>query len=41
MPVTEVDGRQIGEGKRGQMVKRLQGLYMELVQHESAQGPKI
>ena len=41
VPVTEVDGRQIGEGKRGQMVKRLQGLYMELVQHESAQGPKI
>jgi branched-chain amino acid aminotransferase len=40
VPVTEVDGRSIGEGNRGPMVKHLQGLYMELVKRESAKGPK-
>ncbi|HEV2111705.1 MAG TPA: aminotransferase class IV [Gammaproteobacteria bacterium] len=41
VPVTEVDGRKIGEGKCGPMVQRLQGLYMELVKRESAKGPKV
>ena len=41
VPVTEVDGRKIGEGKRGPMVQRLQGLYMELVKRESAKGPQV
>ncbi|MGE5624921.1 MAG: aminotransferase class IV [Bacillota bacterium] len=40
VPVTEVDGRRIGEGKRGSLVQRLQGLYMDLVKQESAKGPK-
>jgi branched-chain amino acid aminotransferase len=40
VPVTEVDGRRIGAGARGPMVKHLQGLYMELVKRESAKGPK-
>jgi branched-chain amino acid aminotransferase len=38
LPVTEVDGRNIGP--RGPMVKKLQELYMELVKRESAKGPK-
>ena len=29
--VDEVDGRVIGDGKRGPMVKRLQGLYADLL----------
>src|SRR5579863_6751556 len=41
VPVTDVDGRKIGEGKRGPMVQRLQGLYMELAKRESAMGPKV
>ena len=41
VPVTEVDGRGIGAGTRGPMVKHLQGLYMELVKRESAKGPKV
>ena len=40
VPVMEVDGRRIGAGSRGPMVKHLQGLYMELVKRESAKGPK-
>ena len=28
-PVGQIDGRKIGNGKRGAMVKRLQGLYLE------------
>jgi len=39
--VTEVDGRSIGAGTRGPMVKHLQGLYMELIKRESAKGPKV
>ena len=30
-PVTEIDGRVIGSGKRGEMVERLQGLYLDLL----------
>jgi len=39
VPVIEVDGRAIGP--RGPMVKHLQGQYMELVQRESAKGPRV
>lgn len=39
VPVTEVDGRRIGP--RGPMVKHLQGLYMEFLRRESAQGPRV
>jgi branched-chain amino acid aminotransferase len=31
VPVRSVDGRTIGDGRRGPMVERLQGLYRELV----------
>lgn len=41
VPVMEVDGRSIGTGTCGPMVKHLQGLYMELVKRESAKGPKV
>ena len=41
VPVTEVDGRGIGAGARGPMVKHLQGLYMEIVKRESAQSPRV
>lgn len=40
-PVTEVDGRQVGDGRLGPMVERLQKLYMELVGQESATGPRV
>ncbi len=33
-PVKEVDGRVIGEGKRGPMVERLQALYLKLIAME-------
>ncbi|MBX2836639.1 MAG: aminotransferase class IV [Gammaproteobacteria bacterium] len=36
VPVRSVDGRQIGAGKRGPMVKRLQELYMTLLAEECA-----
>lgn len=36
VPVTEIDGRIIGEGKSGPMVKRLQGLYKKLIEDECA-----
>ena len=36
-PVFDIDGRQIGDGRRGPMVDRLQGLYKELIEHESAE----
>jgi len=39
VPVVEVDGRSIGP--RGPVVKKLQGLYMDLVKRESAKGPKV
>jgi branched-chain amino acid aminotransferase len=31
VPVRAVDGRTIGDGRRGPMVERLQALYRELV----------
>ena len=34
-PVSEVDGRVIGEGRRGPLVERLQQLYLELIENES------
>lgn len=34
-PVTTVDGRTIGSGKRGPMVKRLQSLYLDMLQAKS------
>ncbi len=33
-PVTEIDGRTIGEGSRGPMVERLQNLYLEMIAGE-------
>ncbi|MDE0280246.1 MAG: aminotransferase class IV [Gammaproteobacteria bacterium] len=33
--VSEVDGRVIGEGRRGPLVERLQQLYLELIENES------
>ena len=36
IPAIEVDGRQIGNGSRGLMTERLQGLYRDLVERESA-----
>ncbi len=30
-PVGQIDGRQIGTGQRGPMVKKLQGLYLDLI----------
>ncbi|HWG11141.1 MAG TPA: aminotransferase class IV [Rhodanobacteraceae bacterium] len=40
-PVREIDGRIMGDGKRGPMVERLQKLYMQLVKDESARGPRV
>ena len=34
-PVTEIDGRILGNGKRGAMVERLQQLYLALIDDES------
>jgi branched-chain amino acid aminotransferase len=36
VPVHTVDGRRIGTGRRGPMVERLQGLYVELVRDDVA-----
>jgi branched-chain amino acid aminotransferase len=36
VPVRSVDGRPIGDGRRGPMVERLQGLYRELVDADVA-----
>ena len=35
-PVGEIDGRMIGDGKRGPMVERLQGLYLDLIASQSS-----
>ena len=35
-PVFDIDGRQVGNGRRGPMVNRLQSLYRELIHAESA-----
>jgi len=40
VPVTEIDGRRLGDGKRGPMVQRLQQLYMQLMKQESQKGPR-
>ena len=40
VPVTEIDGRRMGDGKRGPMARRLQQLYMQLVKQESQKGPR-
>jgi branched-chain amino acid aminotransferase len=37
VPVRSVDGRTIGDGRRGPMVERLQGLYRELVDADVAE----
>ncbi|MPZ95952.1 MAG: aminotransferase class IV [Propionibacteriales bacterium] len=37
VPVREVDGRVIGDGRRGPMVQRLQGLYADLVARDVAE----
>jgi branched-chain amino acid aminotransferase len=36
VPVHTVDGRRIGDGRRGPMVERLQGLYADLVRNDVA-----
>jgi branched-chain amino acid aminotransferase len=36
VPVHTVDGRRIGDGRRGPMVERLQGLYRDLVREDVA-----
>ena len=38
-PVGEVDGRQIGDGARGPITRRLQELYVELFRAESTPLP--
>ena len=38
VPVTSVDGRTIGTGRRGPMVERLQGLYADLVAADVGPG---
>jgi branched-chain amino acid aminotransferase len=41
VPVSEIDGRRMGDGRRGPMVERLQQLYMALVKTESRSGPRV
>jgi branched-chain amino acid aminotransferase len=36
-PVTKIDGRQIGEGKVGDITKQLQDLYLRAVHGEEPQ----
>jgi branched-chain amino acid aminotransferase len=36
VPVHTVDGRQIGDGRRGPVVERLQSLYRDLVRDDVA-----
>lgn len=38
IPVREVDGRVIGDGKRGPLTARLQQLYMEMMEEQAGQG---
>ncbi|MEO5559671.1 MAG: aminotransferase class IV [Dokdonella sp.] len=40
-PAREIDGRIMGDGKRGPMVARLQQLYMALVKEESRAEPRV
>ena len=37
-PVFDIDGRSIGEGRRGPMVDRLQALYRDMIDSECARG---
>ncbi|MEO5831437.1 MAG: aminotransferase class IV [Rhodanobacter sp.] len=41
VPAREIDGRIMGDGKRGPMVARLQQLYMTLVEKESRAEPRV
>ncbi len=41
VPVREVDGRILGEGRRGPMVERLQRFYKSLAADESRKGPRV
>jgi branched-subunit amino acid aminotransferase/4-amino-4-deoxychorismate lyase len=38
VPVCGVDGREIGDGRRGPMVAKLQQFYMQLLEQECASG---
>jgi branched-chain amino acid aminotransferase len=40
VPAREIDGRRMGDGRRGPMAERLQQLYMALVNTESGSGPR-
>ncbi len=40
-PVREIDGRSMGDGGRGPLCARLQGLYDELVAREAAAGVRL
>ena len=40
-PVHEIDGRVIGDGKRGPMCAHLQTLYLQLVERESRAGVQV
>ena len=40
-PVREIDGRTIGDGKRGPTVERLQQAYLQLVERESRAGVRV
>ena len=40
-PAREIDGRVMGNGKRGPTVARLQQLYMALVNEESHAEPRV
>jgi len=40
-PVHEIDGRIIGEGKRGPMCRHLQDVYRQLVETESRAGVQV
>jgi branched-chain amino acid aminotransferase len=37
-PVVDIDGRTIGEGRRGPMVDRLQELYLQMIENECRQN---
>ncbi len=41
VPACEIDGRNMGDGRRGPMVARLQLLYMALVKQESHSEPRL
>ena len=41
VPAREIDGRRMGDGRRGPMAERLQQLYLALVNSESGSGPRV